>query len=121
MLERCEKKILLGWRLLELLNRALVSYTTVITPFGSQLQLQPNSIFLSHHSSHQLQPANSIFLSHHSIHQLQPSERRVNVCSTNLGSAWSRNILVPGSLPAGAGVSTRGHVTLRDKQNIEAG
>ena len=45
----------------------------IVIPFGSQLQLQPNSIFFSPHSSHQLQlqPANSIFLSHHFSYQLQ--------------------------------------------------
>ena len=51
------------------------------TPFVSQLQLQPNSIFLLYHFSHQLQlqSVNSIFLSHHSSHQLQPSERSGSV------------------------------------------
>ena len=45
------------------------------TPFGSQLQLQPNSIFLSHHSSHQLQlqPAQQYFSL--TAFQLQPAER----------------------------------------------
>jgi len=38
------------------------------TAFGSQLLLQRNSIFLSHHSNHQLQPAQQYF----SLTPLQP-------------------------------------------------
>ncbi|KAG2642627.1 hypothetical protein PVAP13_2KG191082 [Panicum virgatum] len=52
------------------------------TPFGSQLQLHPNSIFLSHHSSHQLQlqPGQQYFSL--TPFQLQPAER--SVCGTDI-------------------------------------
>jgi len=64
------------------------------------LVFQPYNISFSHHSSSslQLQSGNSVFLSHHSSLQLQPAERsvrlRVLIVATTHGQQLAENSLV---------------------------